>query len=143
MPVYQCYSPEGLLTKSAKAKLAEEMTSIYCDATGGSELFVHVVFHELSENQCFAAGQPAKKSYILGVNRHGRDLDARRAMLRRFTEVWTRITGQPEADLWISLTEIDHTNLMEAGLFFPEPSHDREWFEENRARLAELGIAAT
>ena len=54
--------------------------------------------------------------------------------------MWTRITGQSEAHLWVSLTEIDHTSLMEAGLFFPEPDHDREWFEENRARLAELGI---
>jgi hypothetical protein len=42
MPVYQCYSSKGLLTNSAKAKIAEEITSIYCNATGGSELFVHV-----------------------------------------------------------------------------------------------------
>jgi hypothetical protein len=26
MPVYQCYSPKGLLTKSAMAKVAEKMT---------------------------------------------------------------------------------------------------------------------
>jgi hypothetical protein len=88
------------------------------------------------------AGKPATKSYILGVNRHGRDLEARRAMLRQFTQTWTRITGQSEADLWVSLTEIDHTNLMEAGLFFPEPGHDLEWFEENRTRLTELEIRA-
>jgi phenylpyruvate tautomerase PptA (4-oxalocrotonate tautomerase family) len=142
MPVYQCYSPQGLLTKSAKAKIAEGITSIYCNATGVSELFVHVLFHELPEGECFAAGKPATRSYILGVNRHGRDVEQRRAMLRQFSQIWTRVTGQSEADLWISLTEIDHTNLLEAGLFFPEPGHDREWFEENRARLAELGITA-
>jgi phenylpyruvate tautomerase PptA (4-oxalocrotonate tautomerase family) len=142
MPVYQCYSPKGLLTESAKAEIAEEITSIYCNATGGSELFVHVLFHELADGECFLAGKPATKSYIFGVNRHGRNLEARRAMLRQFTQTWTRIAGQPEADLWVSLIEIDHTNLMEAGLFFPEPGHDREWFEENRARLAELGITA-
>ena len=56
--------------------------------------------------------------------------------------MWTRLTSQAEADLWVSLTEIDHTNLREAGLFFPEPNHEHEWFGENRARLAELGIAA-
>ena len=27
MPVYQCYSPKGLVTASAKAKMAEEMTA--------------------------------------------------------------------------------------------------------------------
>jgi hypothetical protein len=56
--------------------------------------------------------------------------------------MWTRITGQSEADLWVSLIEIDHTNLMGAGLFFPEPSHEPEWLEENRAKLGELGLTA-
>jgi phenylpyruvate tautomerase PptA (4-oxalocrotonate tautomerase family) len=37
MPVYQCYSPKGLLTKPAKAKIAEEMTSMCCNATGALE----------------------------------------------------------------------------------------------------------
>jgi phenylpyruvate tautomerase PptA (4-oxalocrotonate tautomerase family) len=27
MPVYQCYSPKGLLTKSVKAKIAAEITA--------------------------------------------------------------------------------------------------------------------
>lgn len=143
MPVYQCYSPKGLLTQSAKAAIAEEITSIYCDATGSSASWVHVLFHEIPEGECFTAGKPATtKSYILGINRHGRDLEARREMLRQFTQMWTRITGQSEADLWVSLTEIDHTNLMEAGFFFPEPSDEPEWIEENRGRLAELGITA-
>jgi phenylpyruvate tautomerase PptA (4-oxalocrotonate tautomerase family) len=142
MPVYQCYSPKGLLTQSAKAKIAEEITSLYCNATGSSEMWVNVLFHEIAEGECFVAGKQATKSYILGINRHGRDLETRRTMLRQFTQMWTRITGQSEADLWVSLSEIDHTNVMEAGLFFPEPGDDREWFEENRARLTELGITA-
>ena len=142
MPVYQCYSPKGLLTKSAKSEIAEEITSIYCDATGSAASWVHVLFHEIGQGECFTAGEPARKSYILGINRYGRDLEARRAMLLQITQMWTRITGQPEVDLWVSLTEIDHTNLREAGFFFPEPSQEPRWIEENRARLAELGLTA-
>ena len=142
MPVYQCYSPQGLLTKSAKAKIAEETTSIYCNATGASELWVNVLFHEIPEGECFVAGKPATKSYIFSLNRHGRDLETRRTLLRQISQMWIRVTGQSEADLWVSLTEIDHTNVLEAGLFFPEPGHDHDWFEENRARLAELGITS-
>ena len=63
-------------------------------------------------------------------------------MLRELSQIWTRNTGQSEADLWISLTEIDHTNVMEAGSFIPAPGHEKDWFEENRSRLAELGISA-
>src|SRR5271156_4075176 len=120
MPVYQCYSPKGLLTASAKAKIADEMP----------------------EGDCFTAGKPASQSLILGINRYGRDLETRRSMLRELSQIWTRNSGQPEADLWISVTEIDPTNVLEAGLFIPAPGHEREWFEENREKLAELGIAA-
>jgi phenylpyruvate tautomerase PptA (4-oxalocrotonate tautomerase family) len=141
MPVYQCYSPKGLLTESAKTKIAEEMTTMYCDATGAPASWVNVLFHELPDGECFVGGKPATQSLILGINRHGRDLETRRAMLRQLSQIWTRNSGQSEADLWISVTEIDHTNVMDAGLFIPEPGHEHEWFEENRARLAELGIA--
>jgi phenylpyruvate tautomerase PptA (4-oxalocrotonate tautomerase family) len=142
MPVYQCYSPKGLLTESAKAKIAEEMTTMYCDATGALASWVKVLFHELPEGDCYTGGKATTQSLILGINRHGRDLETRRAMLRRLSQIWTRNSGQSEADLWISVTEVDHTNVTDAGLFIPEPGHEHEWFEENRTRLAELGIAA-
>jgi phenylpyruvate tautomerase PptA (4-oxalocrotonate tautomerase family) len=142
MPVCQCYSPQGLLTDSAKAKIAEEMTSMYCNATGVPERWVHVLFREIPEGECFVGGTRATESYIFGVNRHGRDLEGRRAMLRQLSQIWTRNSGQSEADLWVSLIEIDPANVLEAGLFIPELSHQAEWFEENRARLAELGITA-
>lgn len=138
MPVYQCYSPKGLLSKSAKAELAEEMTSMYCNITGAPASWVKVLFQEIPDGECFAAGEPATtQSLILALNRHGRDLETRRAMLRQLSQMWTRITGQPEAELWISLTETDHTNVMEAGSLIPAPGHEHEWFEENGERLAE------
>ena len=58
MPVYQCYSPEGLLTKSVKAKIAEQITNIHYNATGAPELYVDVLFQDTAEGDCFVAGQP-------------------------------------------------------------------------------------
>jgi phenylpyruvate tautomerase PptA (4-oxalocrotonate tautomerase family) len=128
MPVYQCYSPKGLLTESAKAKIAAEMTSLYCNVTGAPPSWVKVLFREMAEGDCFTAGKPARQSLILAINRRGRDLETRRAMLRELAQIW--------------VTEIDPTNVLEAGLFIPEAGHEREWLEENRARLAELGVTA-
>src|ERR1700739_1316010 len=139
MPVYQCYSPKGLLSKSAKAKLAEEMTSMYCNITGARESWVKVLFQEIPEGECFAGGKPATQSMILALNRHGRDLETRRAMLPQLSERGTGITGESEAELWISITETDHTSIMEAGSLIPAPGHEQEWFDENRDRLADLG----
>jgi phenylpyruvate tautomerase PptA (4-oxalocrotonate tautomerase family) len=59
MPIYQCYSPQGLLTKSAKADIAEEITSIHCNATGAPPSLVNVLFRELPEG-------------VFGIIRHGR-----------------------------------------------------------------------
>ena len=142
MPVYQCYSPKGLLSESAKAKLAEEMTTMYCDITGAPGSWVKVLFHEIPEGECFAGGKPTTQSLILGINRHGRSLETRQGMLRQLSKMWTRITGQPEAELWISVTETDHTNVMEAGSLIPAPGNEHEWFEENSAGLAESGSRA-
>jgi phenylpyruvate tautomerase PptA (4-oxalocrotonate tautomerase family) len=142
MPVYQCYSPKGLLTPSTKAKIADEITTIHTNATAAPELFVNVLFHEIAEGDCFVARRPSTHSYLFGGIRHGRDLETRQAMLREFSRMWTRVTGQSEAEFLVALNAADPANVMEAGLILPEPGHEQEWFDENRARLAELGVTA-
>ena len=139
MPVYQCLSPQGLLTKSAKAQIADEITTIHTNATGASELCVNVLFYEIPDGDGFVARKPSIHSYLFGAIRHGRDLKTRQGMLRDFSRMWTRITGQSEAELLLVLTECDPAKAMEAGLILPEPGDEQEWFDENRARLIELG----
>jgi phenylpyruvate tautomerase PptA (4-oxalocrotonate tautomerase family) len=142
MPVYQCYSPKGLLSQSAKTQIADEITTIHTNATGAPELYVNVLFHEIPQGDCFVARKPAAHSYLFGAIRHGRDLETRQGMLREFSRMWTRVTGQSEAELLIALTEANPANAMEAGLILPEPGREQEWFDENRARLTELGVTA-
>lgn len=142
MPIYECYSPKGLLTKSAKAKIADEITTIHTNATGAPEFFVNVLFHEILEGDCFVARKPSSRSYLFGNIRHGRDLETRQEMLREFSRMWTRVTGQSEAEFLVGLAEADPANVMEAGLILPEPGHEQAWFDKNRARLAELGATA-
>ena len=129
MPIYQCYSPKALLTKSMKAQLADEITTIHTSATGAPELFVNVVFQEIDEGDCFVSREPSTHSYIFGAIRHGRDIETRQAMLRELSRMWTRVTGQVEAELLIALTEFDPANAMEAGMALPEPGHEREWLD--------------
>lgn len=140
MPVYQCYCPKGFLSPAAKAEIADEITTIHTNATGAPELYVNVLFHELPAGDCFVARKPAAHSYLFGNIRRGRDLETRQAMLAEFSQMWTRVTGAPESEFLVALAEADAANAMEAGLILPEPGHEREWFNENRVRLAELGV---
>jgi phenylpyruvate tautomerase PptA (4-oxalocrotonate tautomerase family) len=142
MPLYQCYSPAGLLTKSMKAQIADEITTIHTDATGAPELYVNVLFHEIAEGDCFVARKESRHSYLWGAIRRGRDLETRQTILRQLSEMWTRLTGQSEGELMVVLAESDPANAMEAGLILPESGQEQQWLDENRARLTQLGVTA-
>jgi hypothetical protein len=105
-------------------------------------LFVNALFHEIREGDCFVSRKPSANSYLFGAVRHGRDLETRQGLLRDFSPMWARFTGQSEAEFLVVLTGPDPANAMEAGLILPDPGHEQEWFEEIRVRLAEFGVKA-
>lgn len=73
MPIYQCISPEGLLDESGRAKAAEQITRIHCDATGVPPTFVDVMFTDVAEGRYFVTGKPSGHSILNGAIRTGRD----------------------------------------------------------------------
>src|ERR1700689_5149494 len=105
MPIYQCVSPEGLFDESTRGKLAEEITRIHCEATGIPPSFVNVMFLDMPAGRYFVAGKPSTHSVLNGAIRAGRDVATRQRILRDLSQMWTRLTGQPEEELLISLWE--------------------------------------
>jgi phenylpyruvate tautomerase PptA (4-oxalocrotonate tautomerase family) len=129
-----------MLDESARGKLAEEITRIHRDATGVPPAFVNVMFLDVPEGRYCAAGKPSGHSVLNAAIRAGRDLETRLRILRELSQMWIRLTGQTEGELLISLWENPAENVMEAGLIFPGFGQEQQWFEENRARLSELGL---
>ena len=140
MPIYQCYSPQRLLTKSVKGRIAGEITRIHCETTGERPSFVNVLFLDLPEGTSFAAGRPSTRSFVMGEIRYGHDVQTRHALLRDLSQMWTRLTGQSEAELIVGLKETPAENATQAGVIFAEPGHEQRWLDENRARLTEFGL---
>ena len=54
--------------------------------------------------------------------------------------MWTRLTGQSEAELIVALKETPAENATQAGLIFAGPEHEQQWLNENRTKLAEFGL---
>src|SRR5271170_2753360 len=135
MPIYQCISPEGLLDESQRGNIAGEITRIHCDATGAPRSFVNVLFQDMPNGRVFTGGRRSTHSILVGDIRAGRDVATRQAMLRDLSQMWTRLTGQPEAELLIALREVKAENAIEAGLILPEPGHEQQWFETNNTTL--------
>ena len=53
--------------------------------------------------------------------------------------MWRRVTGPPEQELIVGLTELDASSVMEAGMILPQPGQEEAWPEQNRDKLAALG----
>jgi phenylpyruvate tautomerase PptA (4-oxalocrotonate tautomerase family) len=126
MPIYQCISPEGLLDESTRGNLAEEITRIHCDATGVPPSFVNVTFTDVPDGRYFVAGEPTTHSVVNGAIRAGHDVATRQTILRNLSQTWTRLTGQPEEELLISLWENQAENAMEAGSIFPAVGQEQQ-----------------
>jgi phenylpyruvate tautomerase PptA (4-oxalocrotonate tautomerase family) len=139
MPVYQCIAQEGSLTDESRAEIAGEITRLHSEATGAPRSFVNVLFVDVPRGRMFTAGEPSATSIIAGTIRAGRTLEVRQQLLADLSEMWIRVTGQPERELIVGLTELDASSAMEAGLIFPQPGQEAEWFEQNRDKLAALG----
>ena len=126
LPIYQCFSPEGLLDGSARGMVAADITRIHCDATGVPPSFVNVMFFDLPNGKYFVAGKPSTHSVVNGAIRFGRDLATRQRILRDLSQMWTRLSGQPEEELLISLWENPAENVMEAGSIFPALGQEQQ-----------------
>ena len=140
MPIYHCHSPQRLLTESAKGKIAGEITRIHCEATGESPSFVNVLFLDIPLGTSFKGGRPSARAFVFGEIRDGHDLQTRHALLRDLSQMWTRLSGQSEAELIVALRETPAENATQGGLIFAEPGHEQQWFDENHAKLAEFGL---
>src|ERR1700747_854998 len=124
LPVLQ---PQGLLTHLRKPRSRKKLPTFTATPPAHHGSFVNVLFLELPEGDCFVAGgKPATRSYIFGNIPHGRDLQPRQGMRRDVSQMWIRVTGQSEAELVVSLTEIDPADAMEAGLILPEPGSEQQ-----------------
>jgi phenylpyruvate tautomerase PptA (4-oxalocrotonate tautomerase family) len=140
MPVYQCISRPDLLSDDTRNEVVREITRIHSETTGAPTQFVNVLFLDAPTGRLFNNGRPSSHSVIFGEIRHGRDVATRQELLPALSEMWTAVTGQPEAELIVSLHKVLAENATEAGLIFPAPGQEEDWLDVNRDRLAELGL---
>ncbi|MEU8825761.1 tautomerase family protein [Streptomyces sp. NPDC048636] len=139
MPLYQCITPAGLLTDDVRRAAAQEITRIHVEATGAPAAFVHVLFLDAPAGRHFTAGQvDTRTTLIEGTLRASRPLAVRQAMMRSLAAAWSRLSGQPEGEIIVSLTERDAGEILEAGVILPEVGAEAAWLQENSDRIVAL-----
>jgi 4-oxalocrotonate tautomerase family enzyme len=134
MPQYHCLVQQGLLSAQKKAEAAREITRVHCELTNAPKHFVHVIFREVAPGDWFTADQPSSFSIVNAFIRAGRSDEQKQKLMTQISSGWSKVTGQAERELVVTITEIRSEAWMEAGQIMPQPGDEKEWF-------ARLGLA--
>ena len=133
MPQYHCLVQQGRLSGEKKAEVAREITRIHCDLTNAPKHFVHVIFREVAPGDWFTADKQSSFSIVNAFIRAGRSDEQKQKLLTQIFSAWSKVTGQTERELVVTITDIRSETWMEAGQIMPQPGGEKEWF-------ARLGI---
>jgi phenylpyruvate tautomerase PptA (4-oxalocrotonate tautomerase family) len=141
MPMYQCFAPNGVLSEDLKPQIAAEITRIHCEATGAPKAFVHVMMVEIRPGAHYTAAEPDSTTSIIdGSIRAGRSIEVRQQIMKEISNSWSRLTGQPESQIVINISEFESQTVMEFGLVMPNPADEDKWLHDNEAALLEAGV---
>jgi phenylpyruvate tautomerase PptA (4-oxalocrotonate tautomerase family) len=114
MPLYFCFTPHGAIPGPVKSGIAKEITRLHIEATGAPAAFIHVVFQDLSVGSHFVAGKCDHRTSIILANFGGSKAGAvGPKLMKSVSAAWTRLTGQSEEQLVITLNEAELEALSE------------------------------
>jgi phenylpyruvate tautomerase PptA (4-oxalocrotonate tautomerase family) len=129
MPTFVCSAPLGRLTPVQKTEIAQSITDIYHEETGGPRYMVEVIFHDVAGNY-YIAGRPAPVDQICirGDTRSGKTNEQKNQMVRRIMRDVARASGGAEEAVSVVLCELPAANFGEYGRVVPAPGEEDAWF---------------
>lgn len=128
MPQYRCLVQQGRFDTAKKTELAREIERIHCELTGAPKHFVHVIFQDHPAGDWFTAGERSSFSIVNASIRAGRSDAQKRNLMELISREWSRITGQSEREVVVTVTDIAPQHWMEAGQLMPQPGEEKQWF---------------
>jgi phenylpyruvate tautomerase PptA (4-oxalocrotonate tautomerase family) len=120
MPLYTVTTQAGVLSGSAKAKLAGALTAFHSEYAGVPENWVHVVFQDYAPGSGFTAGKPAAAAALTLLIRTGRSPEYKRQMLKRLWTLVQDATGAPDDQIVLGIQEVPPSQAMEMGQIMPD-----------------------
>ena len=130
MPTYVCTAAGGRLTPVQKAEIARCITAVHHEETGAPRYLVQVIFHDLTPDSHYVAGQlaPVDQIWVRGDIRGGRTNEQKSRMLRRIMQDVGNTSGAAEDAVWVYLSDIPAANIAEYGCVLLPPGEEDAWF---------------
>lgn len=144
MPTYVCYAAAGRLTLAQRARIATAITTIHAEEGVAPRYLVQVLFNEVQPDSHFIGGQPAPSGFIWirADIRSGRTDAQKRAVMERIADEISASAEVGRDDVWIYVSDIPATGVLEFGCVLPPPGQEDTWFaslpKELQTRLKAL-----
>lgn len=89
------------------------------------------VFRDLQPNWLYIGGRPAPAEgiWVHGFIRAGRTTAIKSELLFGIRDCLTRTLGISESSVWVYLSELEHTDIIEFGRVLPDLGEEQEWIE--------------
>ena len=145
MPTYLCTTPAGSLTGAQRAAVAKTITRVHSEVTGAPGFFAEVIFREIAAGDWFIGGVPLahEQIFVHGNIRGGRPAEMRHELITRLATAVSEAANLPSHAIWIYLSELPPSAMVEFGHVLPEPGAETAWIaalpDENRKRMESSG----
>jgi phenylpyruvate tautomerase PptA (4-oxalocrotonate tautomerase family) len=120
MPLYTITTQAGVLDDSAKANLAQKLTTFHSEYAGVPQNWVHIVFLDYPTGSGFSAGNPSATASLTLLIRTGRSAEYKRGMLKRLWSYLQDSTGAPDEEIVLGIQELPASQAMEMGQIMPD-----------------------
>ncbi|MGD9508201.1 MAG: tautomerase family protein [Geminicoccaceae bacterium] len=132
MPTYVCWMRAGQLSPDQRQRIAKSITEIHHDVALAPRYFVQVIFNELEPHSHYAGGEEAEPDHIWirADIRSGRTQQQKSGLLTRIADAVCAIADVSRENVWIYISDIPGTSIMEFGHILPQPGEEDAWFAE-------------
>lgn len=130
MPTYVCWSRAGKLSPDQRQRIAKSITEIHHEVALAPRYFVQVVFNELEPKSHFVAGEEADPSHIWirADIRSGRTQEQKSRLMTRIVDDVCAIADASRENVWVYISDIPGTSVVEFGHILPQPGEEEAWF---------------
>jgi phenylpyruvate tautomerase PptA (4-oxalocrotonate tautomerase family) len=127
MPLYRCVVAPKLSSYEQRAEIADQVTRIHCEVTGGLPLFVHTFFVEDE-----AGMLPSdKRALMLGSIRAGRSAEQKARLVSELEESLAHGLDLARDQVSVVTVDVPARWVMEGGDVLPEPGDETAWLAKH------------
>jgi phenylpyruvate tautomerase PptA (4-oxalocrotonate tautomerase family) len=127
------------MTPVQQGEIARRITTHHSRMTGAPTSFVQVVFRRFEAAGHYIGGRPAdpRSVWVYGLIRAGRTDDVKNRLLIGIRDHVRAVAGVSEDLIWVYLTELAPTDMVEFGQVLPAAGQEQAWLDALPADLRE------